>query len=121
MKPVQSNTPADPTQELVAALSEVPTEQRRSCVWSIAEEVLCEDGDAVVIGGYSNLPQISPRQMEALQLLNYKPTCEVQKEMGISDKTMESHKSAINRAFGTNDYRNTLRRARAMGVLPYPE
>lgn len=121
MKLSQSNTAADPAQEVAAALLEIPAEQRRSCVWSIAEEVLCNDGEAVVIGGYSNLPQLSPRQMEALELLNYKRTCEVQVDMGISDKTMESHKSAINRAFRTNDYRKALQRARTMGVLTYPE
>lgn len=121
MQPIQANITADPSQKLVAALSEVPVEQRRSCVWSIAERVLCGDGEAIVIGGYSNLPQLSPRQMQALQLLNYKPTCRVQEEMGISYKTMESHKSAINRAFDTKNYRYALRRAREMGLLPYPE
>lgn len=122
MRPVQFSTPADLAQESASALSGISPTERRSYVMRMAEELVSgNDLPAVVIGGYRNLPKLTERQMEALERLNVKPTCEVQREMGISAKTMESHKREINREFGTEDYRDALPKARAMGIVPYTQ
>jgi len=64
-------------------------------------------------------PQITPRQMEVLQLLSSgHSTREIGRELYLSEATVRNHIRGLLQAFGAHSQLEVLARARELGVLP---
>jgi DNA-binding NarL/FixJ family response regulator len=64
-------------------------------------------------------PQITPRQMEVLELLSSgRSTREIGRELYLSEATVRNHIRALLQAFGAHSQLEVLARARQLGVLP---
>jgi len=64
-------------------------------------------------------PQITPRQMEVLELLSSgRSTREIGRELYLSEATVRNHIRGLLQAFGAHSQLEVLARARELGVLP---
>ena len=64
-------------------------------------------------------PQITPRQMEVLQLLSSgHSTREIGRELYLSEATVRNHIRGLLKAFGAHSQLEVLARARELGILP---
>jgi GAF domain-containing protein len=64
-------------------------------------------------------PQITPRQMEVLEMLSSgRSTREIGRELYLSEATVRNHIRGLLQAFGAHSQLEVLARARELGVLP---
>lgn len=84
-------------------------------------EVFAATQQVPVVAGYNNLPHLTQRQIEILEMLNVgKTPKQVREEFWIKEKTMETHMSRIHKALGTKGYCEAVKKARMIGILAYP-
>jgi DNA-binding NarL/FixJ family response regulator len=99
-------------------ISTVSPEELLACAVRATSELLYVVQQTPVVVGYDELPYLTKRQQEILEMLGtgLVPK-QVYEQLCIAPKTMESHLNAINRAFTTHGYQNAVKRARMMGIL----
>ena len=99
-------------------ISTFSPEELLACAAKATSELLYAARQAPVVVGYDELPYLTKRQQEILEMLGTglvpKQACE---QLCIAPKTMESHLNAINKAFSTHGYRDAVKKARMMGIL----
>jgi GAF domain-containing protein len=77
------------------------------------------EGQRVISLPRKDAPQITPRQMEVLQLLSSgRSTREIGRELYLSEATVRNHIRGLLQAFGAHSQLEVLARARELGVLP---
>ena len=77
------------------------------------------EGQRVISLPSKEAPQITPRQMEVLQLLPAgRSTREISRELYLSAATVRNHIRGLLQAFGAHSQLEVLARAREVGVLP---
>jgi DNA-binding CsgD family transcriptional regulator len=77
------------------------------------------EGQRVISLPRKEAPQITPRQMEVLQLLSSgRSTREIGRELYLSEATVRNHIRGLLQAFGAHSQLEVLARAREVGVLP---
>ena len=77
------------------------------------------EGQRVISLPRKDAPQITPRQMEVLQLLSAgRSTREIGRELYLSEATVRNHIRGLLQAFGAHSQLEVLARAREAGVLP---
>jgi len=77
------------------------------------------EGQRVISLPRKEAPQITPRQMEVLQLLSSgRSTREIGRELYLSEATVRNHIRGLLQAFGAHSQLEVLARAREAGVLP---
>ena len=107
--------------DFIDGLSTVAPEELPHYAALAAMEVFSATQQAPIVVGYRELPHLTSRRLEILELLNTgKRPKEVREELWIKKKTMEKHMSRIHKAFGTRWYWEAVREARRMGILTYP-
>lgn len=125
MQPLDSSSSAAAAEgfldDFIDGLSTVAPEELPHYAALAAVEVFSAAQQAPIVVGYRELPNLTNRQLEILELLNTgKTPKDVREEFWIKKKTMEKHMSRIHQAFGTNWYWEAVREARRMGILAYP-
>lgn len=86
-----------------------------------ATEVFSAAQRGPIVAGYRQLPHLTERHLEILELLNIgKTPKEVRQQLCIAEKTMESHMSRIHKALGTKWYWEAVGEARKIGILTCP-
>lgn len=102
-------------------ISVVAPEELLRSVALAATEVLSSARQAPVVIGYKDLPRLTERQLEILEMLNAGRTPkQAREEFWINKNTWETHMSGIHKALGTSRYWEAVKEARRMGILPYP-
>ncbi len=77
------------------------------------------EGQRVISLPHKKAPQITPRQMEVLQLLSSgHSTREIGRKLYLSEATVRNHIRGLLQAFGAHSQLEVLARAREAGVLP---
>ncbi len=103
-----------------AALALNNARQRVSEVEFVRELVRrAGEGQRVISLPSKEAPQITPRQMEVLQLLSSgRSTREIGRKLYLSEATVRNHIRGLLQAFGAHSQLEVLARAREAGVLP---
>lgn len=102
--------------------STVPPEEMLAYAARATTEVLAAAQQVPIVVGYKDLPHLTKRQREVLEILNTgKTPKQARLQLHIEESTWDTHMSAINKALGTNGYEEAVKKARSMGILPYPE
>jgi PAS domain S-box-containing protein len=75
--------------------------------------------DRPAASGRRDVPALTPRQLEVLELLSRGKTVrEVSQELYLSEATVRNHVSAVLQALGAHSQLEAVSRARELGILP---
>lgn len=77
------------------------------------------EAQPVVVSGYKgNVPNLTPRQREVLELISYgRSVKEVKAELGISEATVRGHVRLVLQTLGAHSQLEAVARARELGLL----
>jgi DNA-binding NarL/FixJ family response regulator len=118
-----------PTTPLIVVSGSLDAPMAVSCIRAGAEDIVLKHDlhrlpgsvDAA-LAKRERLSTLSPRQLEVLRLVaDGKTTREIARQLGISDKTVETHRGEIMKRTGIHDAVTLVRYAIRLGLVPLSE